>query len=67
MTDPRKPRNSADELPDALNQNPVPGVSEAAEGRGGSADAQLLAGAGAPEGDVENSDTAEAALSQAND
>ena len=50
MTDPRTPRTREAQLPDALDQQPgdVPPAAER-----GSEDAQLLAGAGAPEGDVE--------------
>lgn len=60
MTDPRTPKTKEAQLPDALDQQP--GETPPAEaGERGSEDAQLLAGAAAPEGDVET-----AAL-QAND
>lgn len=53
MTDPRRPRTKEAQLPDALDQTPSDAPPREAEERG-SEDAQLLAGAAAPEGDVEN-------------
>jgi len=53
MTDPRRPRTKEAQLPDALDQNVSDAPPGDAEERG-SEDAQLLAGASAPEGDVEN-------------
>jgi hypothetical protein len=52
MTDPRTPRTKEAQLPDALDQTPSEAPPREAEERG-SEDAQLLAGAGVPEGDVE--------------
>ncbi len=52
MTDPRTPRTKEAQLPDALDQQPGETAPAEAAGRG-SEDAQLLAGAGAPEGNVE--------------
>jgi hypothetical protein len=49
MTDPRTPKTKEAQLPDALDQQPDTAAPER-----GSEDAQLLAGAGAPEGDVES-------------
>ena len=48
MTDPRTPKTREAQLPDALDQQPGETAAER-----GSEDAQLLAGAAAPEGDVE--------------
>jgi len=48
MTDPRTPRTKEAQLPDALDQQPDTAAPER-----GSDDAQLLAGADAPEGEVE--------------
>jgi hypothetical protein len=53
MTDPRTPPTREAQLPDALDQTPSDAAPRAAEERG-SEDAQLLAGAGAGEGDVES-------------
>jgi hypothetical protein len=53
MTDPRTPETKEARLPDALDQTPSAAPLREAEERG-SEDAQLLAGAGAAEGDVEN-------------
>lgn len=50
MADPRTPKTKEAQLPDALDQQP--GDAAPADGRG-SEDAQLLAGAAGPEGDVE--------------
>lgn len=52
MTDPRTPRTKEAQLPDALDQTPSDAAPRDAEERG-SEDAQLLAGADAPEADVE--------------
>ena len=53
MTDPRTPRTREAQLPDALDQTPSDAAPREAEERG-SEDAQLLAGASAPVGNVEN-------------
>jgi hypothetical protein len=54
MTDPRTPRTKESQLPDALDQTPSDAPAPDAEEHG-SPDAQLLAGAELPEGDVEGS------------
>ena len=53
MTDPRRPRTRDAQLPDPLDQTPSGAPPREAEEHG-SEDAQLLAGAGEPEGDVES-------------
>ncbi|HEV2816348.1 MAG TPA: hypothetical protein VGW40_03890 [Allosphingosinicella sp.] len=55
MTDPRTPENKREQeqLPDDLDQNAGAGLSAGLFGQHGSEDAQLLAGAGREEGDVE--------------
>jgi len=52
MTDPRRPRTSEAQLPDALDQTPSDAPPRNAEEHG-SEDAQLLASAGEAEADVE--------------
>jgi hypothetical protein len=52
MTDPRTPRTKEAQLPDPLDQIAADAPAPQAEERG-SEDAQLLAQAAAPEGDVE--------------
>jgi hypothetical protein len=55
MTDPRVPESKQKEaeLPDALDQSAGAGLSAGLFGQHGSEDAQLLAGAGREEGDIE--------------
>jgi len=55
MTDPRTPESKRKEaeLPDDLDQTAGAGLSAGLFGQHGSEDAQLLAGAGRPEDDVE--------------
>ena len=55
MTDPRTPENKREDaqLPDDLDQTGGAGLSAGLFGRHGSEDAQLLAGAGQAEDDVE--------------
>ncbi len=56
MTDPRTPSTKDAQLPDPLDQTPSAAPLQDAAERG-SEDAQLLAAAAAPEGDVENEAT----------
>jgi hypothetical protein len=53
MTDPRTPRTKEAQLPDALDQTPSDAAPREAEERG-SEDAQLLAGANAPQSNAGN-------------
>ena len=59
MTDPRTPEPEREEaqLPDDLDQTAGAGLSAGLFGQHGSEDAQLLAGAGQEEGDVEQETT----------
>ena len=53
MTDPRTPRTTDAQLPDPLDQVPEAHPGQGLFGEHGSEDAQLLAGAGQDESDVE--------------
>ena len=53
MTDPRTPPSEDAQLPDPLDQVPDAHPGEDLSGEHGSEDAELLAGAGQDEGDVE--------------
>jgi hypothetical protein len=56
MTDPRTPATKEAQLPDPLDQTPASARPEDTLQPRGSEDAQLLAGAGAGESDVETGD-----------
>ena len=53
MTDPRTPRTTEAQPPDALDQVPDAHPGQGLFGEHGSEDAQLMSGAGEGEGDVE--------------